>query len=58
MESRAYSLVAGVALLCVAVVFLALPEVLDYDAFIPFIFSLVAFVSGIAILISGLGRGR
>ena len=53
MENKAYSLVAGVALLCAAVVFLTLPELLDYDAFVPFIFSLVAFVSGVAVLISG-----
>ena len=73
MESKTYRLLSGVALLCAAVVFLALPKLLDLDAprlydptygkvlaegFIPFIFSLIALVSGIAVLISGLGRGR
>ena len=68
MESKVYSLVAGIALLCAAVVFLSLPELLHYDAprlydptygkvlvegFIPFIFSLIALISGIAVLISG-----
>jgi hypothetical protein len=53
MENKTYSLVAGIALLCAAVVFLVLPELLDYDAFIPFVFSLIAFVSGIVVLISG-----
>ena len=68
MGNKAYSLIAGIALLCASVVFLALPELLHFDAprlydptygkvlvegFIPFVFSLVAFVSGIAVLISG-----
>ena len=49
-------LVAGIALLCAAVVLLVLPELLDYDAFIPFLFALTAFVSGMFLLISGRGR--
>jgi hypothetical protein len=68
MESKTCRLLSGVALLCAAVVFLALPKLLDLEAprlydptygrvltegFIPVIFSLMALVSGIAVLISG-----
>ena len=35
MENKTYGLVAGIALLVVAVVFLVLPGLLDYDAFRP-----------------------
>ena len=55
MGKRTYSLVAGVALLCVAIFFFTVPELLDYDAFIPVILGLLSLMSGIAILLIGLG---
>ena len=54
MGTRPYSLIAGIALLCAAVVLLALPELLDYDAFIPVVLALVVLLSGIAVLFTGL----
>jgi hypothetical protein len=58
VSSRSYSLFAGIALLCAGVVFFALPQILDYDAFLPFLFALLSFLSGIAVLFMGLGSER
>jgi hypothetical protein len=58
MQNRTYSLVAGIALLLVAIVFFIMPGLLDYDAFIPVIVGVVAFISGLGILLLGFGQGR
>ena len=53
MEKRTYSFAAGAILLVVSLAFFIIPAVLDVDAFIPFIFSLVSFVFGIGFFFIG-----
>jgi hypothetical protein len=53
VDRRAYRLLAGFVLLSAAVVFLVLPAVTDLNAFFPVIFSLVAFVAAIGVLLFG-----
>ncbi len=55
VDNKTYSLIAGVSLLAASVIFFALPELLDYDAFLPVILSLVFLMGALAVFFSGLG---
>ena len=56
MSRRSFSLAAGSALLVAAVVFLLLPALLDYDAFIPVLLAMICLFSAIAIFFEALSR--
>lgn len=53
MDKRTYSLVIGITMIIVSLVFFVLPSVMNVDAFFPFLFSLVSFVLGIWFFVTG-----
>lgn len=54
MSNRRYSLAAGTVLMIAAVGFIVMPSLLNYDAFIPLMLSLVCLFSAIAMFFRGL----
>jgi hypothetical protein len=54
VSSRRYAVVVGTVLLVAAVFFAVMPALLDYDAFIPVILTLVCTVAAIAVFVQGM----
>ena len=58
MNARNYTLAAGTVMIIASLLFLSLPSLLNYDAFIPFIFSVIAFLAGLVLLFSGVSAEK
>ncbi len=56
MNKRTYSLAVGILLIIVSIVFFVIPYFLKFDAFFPFLFTLVSFILGIGFFFMGLNE--
>jgi hypothetical protein len=53
MDKRSYNLTVGIILIIVSLAFFSLPSLLNFDAFIPFMFALASFLFGMWFLFMG-----
>jgi hypothetical protein len=53
MNQRTYGFAAGTVLIIASILFFVFPFLLNYDAFIPFLFALVSFILGVGFFFMG-----